>query len=321
MLRKSSSHLLKQVALRFVVIKLVIDGWRLYTCFTEKMKKLVLIPLVLTIAVVAFVIWIFINVQPVNYIKLIYKFNVPKGATVTQIGNSLYEQKLIRNVFVFKTYIQLSGLSNSIQFGDYQLSPSMDMFRIVKVLTNPAPLLKVTIPEGFTYSEIAAKFAKGLNKDKAFENEFIKNAKDDEGYLFPDTYLVGGDATPGAIIKEMKAEFEKKTGNLKPTRDQVILASIIERETKGEEERPIVSGILMNRLKIGMALQVDVAPVTYQKTGLPDAPIANPGLVSIKAAINPEITEYLYYLHDPTGQIHYARSLEAHNANIKKYLW
>jgi UPF0755 protein len=76
----------------------------------------------------------------------------------------------------------------------------------------------------------------------------------------------------------------------------------------------------MNRLNAGMALEVDVAPITYKEPGLPAAPIANPGLISLEAAVNPIETDYWYYLHDSSGQIHYARTLEEQNANIKKYL-
>lgn len=284
------------------------------------MKKLALIPLTISIVLAISILWFFYNVQPVSYIKLLSSFNVPKGSTATQIGNSLYEKKLIRNVFVFKFYIQVSGLSNRIQVGDYKLSPSMNLFQVVDVLIKPADQIKVTIPEGYTNAEIAAKFSKSLGRDKAFVNEFISVSKNDEGYLFPDTYLITNNATPGAIVAKMKAEFESKTNDLKPIPSQVVMASIIERETKGVEERPVVAGILMNRLEAGMPLQVDVAPITYQRVGLPSSPIANPGLISISAAVHPIATDYWYYLHDATGQIHYAKTLDEQKANIKKYL-
>jgi UPF0755 protein len=133
----------------------------------------------------------------------------------------------------------------------------------------------------------------------------------------------------------------------------VTLASIIERETKKDEERGVVAGILLNRLEIGMGLQADatvqyaIATIncqgvttdcdwwpqlskenltvnspfnTYRFRGLPPAPIANPGMSSLKAAINPQATDYLYYLHDPEGIIHYAVTLAEHNENVRKYL-
>jgi UPF0755 protein len=139
----------------------------------------------------------------------------------------------------------------------------------------------------------------------------------------------------------MTSTFESKTSELELTRDQVILASLIERETITDEERPIVAGILNNRLDIGMALQVDATiqyakgswdPIlpqdkalnspynTYKFPGLPPGPIANPGLTSLKAVANPEETDFFYYLHDSKGKIYYAKTLEEHNQNITKYL-
>ena len=151
----------------------------------------------------------------------------------------------------------------------------------------------------------------------------------------------------------MTRTFDSKTSDMDLTQDQVILASLIERETKTAEERPIVAGILINRLNVGMALQVDAAvqyaigstkctvqstkcdwwPIltkndlasaskfnTYKYPGLPPTPIANPGTSSLTAAFNPTGNDYWYYIHDNDGQIHYAKTLSEHNANIAKYL-
>ena len=94
----------------------------------------------------------------------------------------------------------------------------------------------------------------------------------------------------------------------------------MEREAKGEADRGFISGILWKRLGIGMPLQVDAVPSTYNTKGLPKSPIANPGLMSIKTAIYPEESPYLYYLHDKEGKIHYAKNFTEHKANIAKYL-
>jgi len=157
----------------------------------------------------------------------------------------------------------------------------------------------------------------------------------------------------------MKANFDSKVDSLTPsntnlTKPQlIILASLIEREMKTGDERPIVAGIILNRLNAGMPLQIDATvqyavasarcgseiiscawwePLasadlvinspynTYENTGLPPTPIANPGLSAIKAAYNPSTTDYLYYIHDSSGTIHYATTLEEQDANIKKYL-
>lgn len=284
------------------------------------MKKLALLFLFLIVVISIPLFWVFINILPASSAINKITFNIPKGSGASQIGQSLFEKGIIKNPIIFKVYVQYSGISSNIQAGDYSLSPSYNLFQIVDILSKTPMSTKVTIPEGFTRKEIAEKFAKSLNRDKSFVNEFLTLSKNDEGYLFPDTYLFPANISPEVIIDKMKKEFDNKTQKIKPSRDQVILASIIEEETKGDEEKLVVSGILMNRINIGMALQVDVAPETYEKVGLPDSPIANPGLASLEAATSPEKTDYLYYLHDPTGVIHYAKTLEGHNANVNKYL-
>lgn len=284
------------------------------------MKKLALLPLLFILAVAIGLIWFFNNTQPVSSQISYVNFLVPAGSNATQIGADLAKVGLVRSPTVFKIYVQFSGFSDRIQAGDYRLSPSFNLFQIVDQLAKSPPEIKVTIPEGFTNSEIAARFAKNLDQNKIFIDEFLNGSQGYEGYLFPDTYSVAINATPGAIIAKMKVNFNKRIDGMNITRDQVILASIIEKETKSVEERPIVAGILMNRLNAGMLLQVDVAPDTYKVLGLPPDPIANPGLISLQAAGSPAATDYWYYLHDPSGQIHYAKTLVEQNANIKKYL-
>ena len=162
-----------------------------------------------------------------------------------------------------------------------------------------------------------------FNKDR-----FLILTKEKEGYLFPDTYnFFKGDNEDDAL-RLMSANFEKKVAPLRPqivltgkTEKEIItMASIIEREAKGDADRSLISGILWKRLALGIPLQVDAALETYKTKGLPKSPICNPGLEAIKAAIYPEASNYLYYLHDKDGNIHYARSFEEHKINKLKYL-
>src|SRR5258706_3200143 len=284
------------------------------------MKKLAILPFLFVLALAIGVLWLYTNTTPVGSKILYTDFTVSPGASATQIGSNLYKSGLIKNPQVFRYYVQFSGMSASIQAGDYRLSPSFNLFQIVDALAKSPLEVRVTIPEGFTRSEVASKFAKSLDEGQPFIDQFLLGSKNDEGYLFPDTYLVANNATPGAIIAKMKTNFNVRTAGMNFSKNQVILASIIEKETKSIEERPIVAGILMNRLNAGMALQVDVAPITYKERGLPASPIANPGLISLQPAANPIKTDYWYYLHDATGTIHYAKTLEEQNANIKLYL-
>ena len=126
----------------------------------------------------------------------------------------------------------------------------------------------------------------------------------------------------------MGNNFEKKILPIRPKiissgkteKEIIIMASVIEREAKGDADRGFISGILWRRLQIGIPLQVDAAPETYKTKGLPENPIGNPGLEAINSAIYPEKSNYLYYLHDKDGNIHYARTFEEHKVNKLKYL-
>ena len=315
------------------------------------MKKLLLLPFFGFLIAAALAIWFYINVQPVSNNKKFSYFVISKGTSASQVGNKLQSSGLIKSALAFKIYTQFTGQSGKLQSGQFKLSPSFSLFQNINALLNGPVEVWVTIPEGLRREEIAAKFASGLSKDNSFSADFLQASKGKEGYLFPDTYLFPLDATPSAIVKKMTDTFNSRTLGLAPHgpsltfAETVTLASILERETKTDAERPVVAGILINRLNAGIALQVDASvqyavgtsknwwPIlsltdlkinspynTYKHSGIPPTPIANPGLSSLNAAFNPAQTEYLYYIHDPEGQIHYAKTLSEHNANVAKYL-
>jgi UPF0755 protein len=183
-----------------------------------------------------------------------------------------------------------------------------------------------------------------------------------EGYLFPDSYLVPVNSSASAIVKLMKNNFDKKTAGLLEqakerglTPSQVlIIASLVEREARLDSDRPLVAGVLINRLKDGWPLQVDAtvqyvkanklcrlkvsncqewwpainkkdlllsSPYnTYLRKGLPPAPISNPSLSSIKAVVNYQESDYWFYLSDKSGRVHLSRTLQEHQEKIRKYL-
>jgi UPF0755 protein len=314
-------------------------------------KKLLFLPLLVVLVLAAVAVWFYINVQPVSDNKNFSNFVITKGASASQIGTKLQSSGFIKSALAFKIYIQFTGQSGKLQSGQFRLSPSFSLFQNINALFKGPIEIWVTIPEGLRREEIAAKFAAALGRDSTFVDEFLLASKEKEGYLFPDTYLFPLDASATAVVKKMTDTFSAKTSGLTPKGsnltfvEAVTLASIIERETKTDAERPIVAGILINRLNAGMPLQVDAAvqyaigtskdwwPIlgltdlkinspfnTYKFAGLPPAPIANPGLSSLKAAFAPTATSYWYYIHDSTGQIHYAKTLAEHNANIAKFL-
>ena len=205
-----------------------------------------------------------------------------------------------------------------------------------------------TIPEGLSVRQIGEILE---NAELFTKEEFIKIAQKEEGYLFPDTYRFYKDAEPEDIIARMKENFNKKiTPDIleeirkfkKELSEIIIMASILEEEVSAAEDRKIVAGILWKRLDRGIGLNVDAALTyilgrasheltvsdlkydspynTYRYRGLPPAPISNPGLEAIFAATRPAASPYFYYLTDKEGTMHYAKTLEEHALNKRKYL-
>lgn len=281
------------------------------------------------------------------------EFLIPKGSGASKIAKELKNAGLIKNAIVFKFYTQLTNSQKKIQAGEYTLSANLTTPEIIEIFKKGPKELWVTIPEGLRREEIALRFAESLEKDEVFVKEFLNLTKDKEGYLFPDTYLFPKTATATNIVNKLTLTFDSKVGKVSDR--QLIMASLLERETQKDAEKPIVAGVLYKRIENGWPLQVDATlqfavasqklqnsktpklerywenPTsqdkelnsvfnTYKNLGLPPSPISNPGLISIQAAINPEESDYWYYIHDKTGQIHFAKTLEEHNLNIAKYL-
>ncbi|MBI3290321.1 endolytic transglycosylase MltG [Candidatus Microgenomates bacterium] len=293
-------------------------------------------------------------------------FVITPGSSAATIGKNLQKEGFIKSALAFKLFMQFSGNAGKIQAGDYRLAKNLSLAQLVRELVRGPVAVWVTIPEGFRREEIGRKTVDALklagDKRSTFLDEFNELTKNKEGFLFPDTYLFFKNASASAVVKRFENNFEKKVDEelLAKAKDQklttnqlITLASIIERETRTDEERPIVAGILLKRISAGIPLQVDAtlqyaisnfkcqisnvkcewwpqvhsedkqvkSPYnTYANRGLPPGPIANPGLSSIKAAANPEDSEYWFYLHETDGKIHYAKTSEEHLENIRKYL-
>ena len=164
---------------------------------------------------------------------------------------------------------------------------------------------------------------------KLFQEKEVLAYADFEGYLFPDTYRITKDMKLKEIIQLMLQTFEEKVSvewraeiqrQEKTLSDIVIMASLLEKELQTLKDKRIAADVLWKRLDIGMALQVDAAPITYEQRGLPQKPIANPGLKSIEAAIYPTQNPYLYYLSTPEGNTIFSRTLKEHNIAKARYL-
>ncbi len=253
--------------------------------------------------------------------------SVQEGAGLRSVSQSLEESGIIRSRAVFETLVITLGSDRRVIAGDYFFERKITVFEVARRLAkgeqNLLPV-RVTIPEGFTALDIATLLAEKLSK---FNKEnFLKEAR--EGYLFPDTYFFTVRDSETDVLRSIQRNYEKKISLVREdikksgrTEGEIItMASLIEKEANGDGDREIISGILWKRLGKGMPLQVDAEPKTYESKGLPKTPIANPGMDSIKAAIYPKSSAYLYYLHDKDGKVHYASTLAEHNANIRKYL-
>lgn len=284
------------------------------------------------------------------------RFVIPRGQAVSVIAKRLEEAKLIKNAYAFRFVVYQKQLANKIQAGSFELSPSMDTWQIATALTVGTDDIWITLPEGWRREEIAESLAKQElpNFDAAL---FLTLTKGLEGQLFPDTYLISRETSTAQIVALLKNTFESKilTGlsaqinaSELSLNEILTLASLVQRESANDGEMPLVAQILLNRLEIGMPLQVDATlqyikgysqvegswwptPLaadkslnslynTYQQPGLPPAPIANSGLAAIQAVLSPRPTQALYYIHDNSGQIHTAQTLDEHNANVNKYL-
>ncbi|MFA5888789.1 MAG: endolytic transglycosylase MltG [Candidatus Paceibacterota bacterium] len=274
---------------------------------------------------------------------------IDSGESLQSITNILYSKHVIRFPVIFRSTVIILGGEKRVIAGDYLLDeregPVDLAYRLVKGQFHLEPI-KVTIPEGWNAFQITNYLEKNiLNFDKA---QFLTLAKNNEGYLFPDTYFISKTAKPNNLIEIMKKNFEQKinsvsgiatsTHNLK---EIIIVASILEGEAL-PKDRSVVAGILWKRLEIGMPLQVDStfsyingkntyeltlddlkidSPYnTYKYKGLPPGPISNPGLEAIISAIIPTKTKYLYFLTEKDGTIHYAKTFEEHKRNKELYL-
>lgn len=292
----------------------------------------------------------------------------------SDVARDLAEKKVIASAFWYRVYAWFDASADHPKAGSYELQPGSSFHAIARLLA-AGPIRqesRLRIIEGWNVEDIAKYLSDekrikpedtfrliGTSADRSpFEvslrNEFsfLKSLPADrslEGYLFPDTYRVWDDELPEGLFRKQLHEFQDRFGDavvtsksapLRTLDEVVTLASIIEKEVREPEDRRIVAGIFLRRLREGMALQSDATLTyvtgstrsrsttaelqidspynSYQNRGLPPSPICNPGEDAIQAVLNPTPSNYRYFLTDKDGNVLYAATLEEHvNNKIK----
>ncbi|MEI8067424.1 MAG: endolytic transglycosylase MltG [Candidatus Shapirobacteria bacterium] len=306
------------------------------------MKFRVILFLLIAIFLATFSYFLY-SARPFSNDKSVKVFEVVKGQGIKSISQHLVESNLIRNQYSFIIYSYTMGLNKKFKVGNYKLSASMSTKEIATQLSK----------EGI--NDYWLKIIDGSRVEQITALPLVQT-KNLEGYLYPDSYLIPKYFTVDQILEVIKKNFDKKFAQAKENQTNkmtdnqiVILASILEREGKSLESKQIIAGILLNRMEIGMPLQLcasvqyardsknspkeywtplistqidtTISPFnTYQNKGLPPKPISNPGYNSLYAAFHPTDSDYLFYITGNDGKFYYAKTITEHNKNIANYL-
>ncbi|MCS6875160.1 MAG: endolytic transglycosylase MltG [Pyrinomonadaceae bacterium] len=295
-----------------------------------------------------FVFWIYTELnEPSAHDKSSQYVEIPKGAGTDKILDILVSEGILRSRYPVLIYLKLWGIEGKLKAGEYQFASPITPLQVISELEKgQEKIIKLTIPEGWTRFDIAKRLAEKLpteppmNEKQILElmndvsliKDFDPLAQNLEGYMYPDTYILPAGAKPSDAIKRMVEQFRRvwrpewtekaRQMGFEP-RQIVIIASLIETETKIESEKPLVASVIYNRLRRNIPLGIDQTVVYIAKmenrwdgtihlsdievnspyntrkfVGLPPGPIASPSKSSIEAALNPAQTDYLYYVLD-----------------------
>jgi UPF0755 protein len=288
--------------------------------------------------------------------------DIPKGKGLRNISAMLEEEGIVGNGNLFTLYVVVKGWQDRLKAGEYEFKKGSTTSEVaLKIAEGDVVVHKVTIPEGLTAREIAALLGRNgvLDPDgflaAAGDQEVLKilpwrPVTGIEGYLFPDTYTYTKGVTPEEFVRMMVNRFKKVFGSLDGLRRRVnltdneviILASMIEKETGSPSERPVISAVFHNRLRLGMKLDSDPTVIyglgddfdgnltkadlntmtqynTYLIKGLPPGPICNPGKESIIAALSPARVDYIYFVSRGDGTHYFSESYKDHQRAVSEY--
>jgi UPF0755 protein len=289
-------------------------------------------------------------------------FDVAPGATLGSVSTRLEAAGLVRSALATRLVARRTGLDTKLQVGEYEVSPDQTPQQILAVLTSgKVKTWPVTLPEGIRATEIAqrledaglveaAAFVQGV-EDAALRRELGISGDSLEGYLYPDTYNLPRGMKPEQIARAMVHHFEQiwsqeiealaRDSSLSKA-EIVTLASIVEKETAAEAERPVIAAVFLNRLDKNMRLETDPTVIygipdfdgnikkkhlrdgtnpynTYRIAGLPPGPIASPGLEALRAVVAPAETDFLYFVSRNDGTHAFSSTLRDHINAVNHY--
>lgn len=284
---------------------------------------------------------------------------IPPGVTFRAAADSLRRVDLISSSRLFRLYARLSRKDRALKPGTYVLARNMSWGELIDALTEGRGLVHTfTIPEGYSINDMVATIATATGvsadsliaatRDSALVLSVGAQVPTLEGYLFPDTYTFPAGTSAAAIVRSLvrrfedvwKPEWNQRLSALALTRHELVtLASIVEKEARKSEERPVIEAVYLNRLKRGMRLQADPTVLyalgkhvdrvlyrhleidsrynTYRYSGLPPGPIASPGAASIEASLNPANVPFLYFVAHPDGHHEFRTTFAEHAAAIR----
>lgn len=318
------------------------------------MKKLILIIAFILLIAVGFFYWV--NLQPAGGSQE-KMFVINRGESSSSIAQRLEKQGFIRNQYVFLAFLKLTDQQGKLQAGSFKLSPRYSVDQVVDVLQSGKVDTWVTFLEGWRKEQFAQEMERELGLSA---KQFLDFPEVQEGKLFPDSYLFPTDYSVEKVVNKLTNTFDQKWSQLDLSQTNLseqeimTLASLVEREANTDSSRKIVAGILIKRWQNDWPLQVDATVQyikgtnncsfnnndcnwwpkvtsqdlknydsqynTYKYEGLPPTPICSPSLASIKAVIDPQQTDYWYYLTGKDGKMYYSVTLEEHNQNVKQRL-
>ncbi|SFC71588.1 endolytic transglycosylase MltG [Clostridium uliginosum] len=325
------------------------------------LKKIILVIIfVLLIGVSTALVFSYKNAikKPISSNEDIVMVEVRHGEGFYEVLDRLHREKKLSNKYFIKLDLMLHKNNVQLQEGIYEVKSDITLdglLETLKIQKDDKNLKKLTIPEGYTIDQIAEKVEqeKICSKDEFLQEvknyelpSYVKEDKNKrynlEGFLYPDTYLIKNNATPEYIIKQMLNRFVEVLGEVKNETGinvenndidrTIIIASMIEKEARFDEDRPLISSVIYNRLKEDMKLQLDATIIyslgyhvdrvlnkhleidspynTYKYKGLPIGAIGNPGKASIKAALLPSKTDYLFYILQENGYHYFSNNYD-----------